>query len=165
MIGLGRLEVAGPVVQTVGHEGPGRLLDSVGMELGLGILREPPHGLGEVAAPAVVGVLVVIDTDNSDVVGKVPRTGEVIERRHQQPLGQVAARAEDHERAGRRPRHVPVGVRPPMVRHGGVGHGDAIRTARPEGSRLVAVQLRPVKARSIALKPGEERLYSSVRTA
>jgi hypothetical protein len=42
-----------------------------------------------------------IDADQAKFVGKLVRAGEVIERRHDQALGQVAGGAENHHRARR----------------------------------------------------------------
>ncbi len=75
--------------------------DVLGVELRRLVLGEGLHRVGEVPAPALVRAVGVVDAPDRGGLVEEPAAGEVVERRHQEALGQVAAGAEDHDRAGR----------------------------------------------------------------
>ena len=63
--------------------------------------RGVPHPLGEHLAPLLGGPVVVIDADDSELVGKFFGANQVAEGRHDEAPGQVAAGAKNHH-GGRR---------------------------------------------------------------
>ena len=101
-VGLGLLEIALQVVEPVPDETPALRVDVVGVELRGRVLAERLQGLGEILAERLVGTVIVIDAEDREALGQEARPREVVERGHQQALGQVAAGPEDHQRAGRR---------------------------------------------------------------
>jgi hypothetical protein len=59
--------------------------------------RRPIH---QAVAQFVVGRFLAGDADHAEFVRQQFRFGEIVQRRHHQPVGQVAGDAEDDERAG-----------------------------------------------------------------
>src|SRR5262249_32645772 len=55
-----------------------------------------------VVAPGLRAELATPDTDDREAIGKPSGLHEIVERRYDQAPGQIAARAEDHERCRRR---------------------------------------------------------------
>jgi hypothetical protein len=100
-VGLGLLEIAREVVEPVPDEAPALRVDVVGVELGGRVLAERLQGLGEVLAQGFVGAVVMVDAEDREAFGQEPGPRQIVERGHQQALGQVAASPEDHQRAGR----------------------------------------------------------------
>jgi hypothetical protein len=64
--------------------------------------REGLHHLGQALAPPLGGLLAMIDADNSEVVRKLSGSHEMVERWHNETLGQIAASAENRQGGGRR---------------------------------------------------------------
>jgi hypothetical protein len=73
----------------------------VGLELAI-TGDESFHCIGEVRAPFLRGLGGPIDADELEGVGQPPGIDQIVERRHDQALGQVAGGAEDHHGAWRR---------------------------------------------------------------
>src|SRR5262245_30539803 len=61
------------------------------------------HRLGQVLAPRIRGLVVMVDADDGEPVGKPVGSDEVVERRHNEALGQIAAGAENRHGGRRRP--------------------------------------------------------------
>jgi hypothetical protein len=81
------------------------------MELAI-VSDESLHGLGEVRAPLRRAHVGKIDPDETKLFRELMVVCEVVERGHDQTLGQITGSAENHHRAGRR-RH---GVRGLLLR-------------------------------------------------
>src|SRR6185437_5930058 len=104
-VGVGLEEIDGQIGHRAGKLFPNMLVDGAGMELAAlpldGVLDE----IMQPVAPILGRTLVVIDADNGELVGQQAGFEQIVERRHDQPFGEVAARAEDHQgkgwRAGR----------------------------------------------------------------
>src|SRR5262245_16712 len=61
------------------------------------------HRLGQVLAPHIRGLVVMVEADDGELLGKPIGSDEVVERRHDEALGQIAAGAENRHGGGRRP--------------------------------------------------------------
>src|SRR5262245_42044530 len=61
------------------------------------------HRLGQVLAPRIRGLVVMVEADDGELLGKPVGSDEVVERRHDEALGQIAAGAENCHGGGRRP--------------------------------------------------------------
>ena len=68
------------------------------------------HGIGEALAPFLCRLGGQVDADELESVGQPLGLDQIVERRHDQTLRQVAVGAEDHHGAGRRHRGT-VGLR------------------------------------------------------
>ena len=99
------VEVARQVTHPVGEPLPSGLVEFVEMKPAI-VRDESFHGLGEVRAPLRSSDGGEIDADETKLVGELMVVGEVIERWHNQTLGQVAGGAENDHRTGRRHRGV-----------------------------------------------------------
>ena len=104
-VGLRVLEVALQVGHAVGQPSPGRLVDAVGLELAVTAGDEFVHHVGEGLAPVVHGPVAVVDADQPEAIGQPLGGHEIVERRRDQALGQIASGAEDHHGAGWRDGH------------------------------------------------------------
>jgi hypothetical protein len=71
------------------------------------------HCIGEVLAPFLRSLGGQVDADELESVGQPLGVDQIVERRHDQALRQVAGGAEDHHGAGRR-YHGTVGLRPAL---------------------------------------------------
>ena len=110
-IGAGIVQIALKIAHAVGQKAPGVLVQAVGVgRAALG--DEGIHHFGQALTPLLRGRVREIEADELEAVGKPLGTREVIERRRDQSLGQVAGGAEDHHRAGRRRDHVVILRRP-----------------------------------------------------
>src|SRR5262245_17216181 len=61
------------------------------------------HRLGQVLAPRIRGLVVMVGAADGELLGKPIGSDEVVERRPDEVLGQIAAGAENRHRGGRRP--------------------------------------------------------------
>ena len=84
-------EIAGEVVEALDEPVPGGLIDAAGGEL--------VDFLGGALAVDLGGEILARDSDDGEVFRKQVALGEIVERRDQLSLGEVAARAEDHDGA------------------------------------------------------------------
>ena len=89
------VEVALDVGDVAGQALPGVLIDLVDPAFAGGLADEAFHHLVQAVAPFVGIEIGEIDADQLEVLGQQAGGGKVVQRRHQQPLGQVAAGAED----------------------------------------------------------------------
>ncbi len=64
--------------------------------------RESLRGLGDFVAKLIGGLLGPTDAENGEAVRQQAPARQIVKRRHQQPLHQIAAGAEDDDRARRR---------------------------------------------------------------
>ena len=94
----------GQVALDVGHflrePLPRRLVDLVDVELRGGVADEAFQHVVKMVAPALRRSLRQVHADQRKFLRQHLGAREVVERRHQQALGQVAAGAEDHHGAG-----------------------------------------------------------------
>ncbi len=103
-VGLGFEEIAGEVGHHAGELGPGLLIDRGRVELIALLLYRALDEIVQALAPIVGRAVVVIDPDHHKAVRKQPHLQKIVERGNDEALGQIAAGAEDHKRAGRRRR-------------------------------------------------------------
>src|SRR5262245_10697147 len=61
------------------------------------------HRLGQVLAPRIRGLVIMVEADDGELLGKPIGPDEVVERRHDEALGEIAAGAENRDGGGRRP--------------------------------------------------------------
>src|SRR5262245_60126386 len=61
------------------------------------------HRLGQVLAPRIRGLVVMVEADDGELLGKPIGSDEVVECRHDEALGQIAAGAENRHGGRRRP--------------------------------------------------------------
>src|SRR5919106_727221 len=106
------VEVALQIAHAVGKPAPGGLVDVVGLEFAT-VGDESFHRIGEVPAPFLRSLGGQVDADELESVGQPLCIDQIVERRHDQALGQVAGGAEDHHDAGRR-YYGTVGLRPAL---------------------------------------------------
>ena len=99
LIAVRLAEICPDVTHLVRDPTPLFFVDVRGVELGHLIPRKALHGLSERLAPAVVIHVVMVQADYFKVIGQQLAAGQVVERRHEQAFGQIAACAEDDERA------------------------------------------------------------------
>ena len=93
LVHLGRLEAAPHVAEPLGEAVPHRLVE-----------RLRPRVLGDrlahlLAEALVASVVAAPDADHAEAGGQQPAQREVVERRHELAVRQVAGASEDHERA------------------------------------------------------------------
>ena len=86
----------------VGQPSPGGLVDTGRPGTRRHAGDEFVHHVGEALAPFLRGPVAVVDADQPESVGQPLGGHQIVERRRDQALGQVAAGAEDHHGAGRR---------------------------------------------------------------
>ena len=119
MIGILVVEIALEIAHPLGEPTPRSLIKLVLLELAIAGDRFLHH-CGESVAPFLHSIGISPDTDEPKSVGKSFRSYEIVERRHEQTLRQVASGAEDDHGAGRRfsgrlgPRHAR-GLDEPML--------------------------------------------------
>ena len=94
----------------------------VGLELAATAGDEFVHHVGEALAPVLDGPVAVVDADQPEAVGQPLGGDQIVERRHDQALGQIAGGAEDHHGAGRRDGHG-LGLRHSLAVVSAVRHG------------------------------------------
>ena len=122
-VDLGLGEIARDVRHLVGEPFPRRLVDAVDVELRALVADEALQHVVEAVAPLFGGAFAVADADQCEVFRQHAAVREVVEGRHHQALGEIAAGAEDHHGAG-------IGrLRPPARRrfHPLRGRGNADR--------------------------------------
>ena len=102
-VGLGLGEVAAHVVHAVNEPRPSLFVDRRDLLLVPAAARERLHHLGQALAPLLGGLFVVIDADDGEVVRKLSGSHEIVEGRHHETLGQIAAGAENRQGRGWRP--------------------------------------------------------------
>ena len=102
IVGRRLREVPLHVVQALPDPGPYPLVDGIGVKFGRLVFREGLHRLGQGLPPALIAVGDVIQADDLQGGIQQSRAGKVVESGHHQPFGKIAARPEDHQRAGRR---------------------------------------------------------------
>ena len=100
-VGLLIIEVALQIAHPIGEPTPRGLVEVILLELAIMTDRSLQH-LGEALAPFVHAFGGPADADEPKSVGQLLRIDEIIERRHDQALRQVAGGAEDDHGAGRR---------------------------------------------------------------
>ena len=97
----GLIEIGRDVAHLSGDPAPRGVVEFGGVEFGRLILGEGLHGVRERGAPLVVVLLDAVQADDLEIVRQEVAAGEIIERGHEQTLGEIASRAEDDQRAGR----------------------------------------------------------------
>jgi hypothetical protein len=98
--GFGLHEVSAHVVHAMDKPGPRLLVDRIAVALAPPGAREGLHHLGQVPTPFLGGQVVVIDADDGKVVRELPGSHKIVERRHDETLGQIAASAENRHGGG-----------------------------------------------------------------
>jgi hypothetical protein len=95
------INVACDVMKPVGEPGPRGVVELCRSRLVTAVRGEGPERLAQIASEFLIAPLHSVDTE--DLEGRVERllVREVVERRDQEPLGEVAGCAEDHQRARR----------------------------------------------------------------
>ena len=101
-VGGGIVEVALQIAHAVGEPTPSGLVDMIHLELAAAPGDEFAHHVGEALAPFRGGLGGEVDADQLERLGQPLGRHQIVERRHDQPLGQVAGGAEDHHGARRR---------------------------------------------------------------
>ncbi len=102
-IGIRLRKVSTHVTHAADEPRPGLFVDRRGLLLVPADARERLHHLGQTLAPLFRGLVVVIDADDGEFVGKLSGTHEIVERRHDKTLGQIAACAKNRQGRGGRP--------------------------------------------------------------
>ena len=109
LVGLGLFEIA----LQEGHAGrdgiPQRLVH-LGDFAFAALVQPAFQEIAQVVLPLLAGPVVMVHPDQRQPLRQHAGARQVVERRHDQPLGQVAIGAEDHDRGGRRRRLVRQGA-------------------------------------------------------
>src|ERR1700748_196063 len=92
-------EVAAQIAHLIEQILPGVMVDRFGLELAAARQEALHHGV-EIVAPLINGQVGKIDTDQGEILRQQVADREVVERRHDEPLGQIAARTKNHHGAG-----------------------------------------------------------------
>ncbi len=100
-VGLRIVEITRQITHPVGKPLPRGLVEFVEMEFAV-VGDELFHCVGEARAPLRRGHRGQVDADETKFVGQLVVICQVVERRHDQALCEVAGGAENHHRAGRR---------------------------------------------------------------
>ena len=101
LVGIRLTEIRHHVAHFLRHPAPLFCVDLGRVELGRLVRGEALHRFGERLTPAVVVVLVAIQADDFEVIREEVAAREIVERRHEQALGEIAPGTEDHQGAGR----------------------------------------------------------------
>src|SRR5580700_4256542 len=100
-IDLGIVEIAADKADAVAKPTPGFLVKRDRYAAHLAARHEAPNLLAEVVAELLVGLLTAAEPDDRKISRQEPGAGEVVDRRHDQPFGQIAGGAEDDQRTRR----------------------------------------------------------------
>ena len=103
-VGVGLGQVAGEMDHPASDQLPSLRVEGLRARCRGRLGDEGLDPLGQIVAELVERLRRAIDRDQHEILGQKTGPGEIVDSRHQQPLRQVAAGAEDHHGAGRRPR-------------------------------------------------------------
>src|ERR1700693_4417490 len=110
-IDLGIVEIAADKADAVAKPTPGFLVKRDRYAAHLAARHEAANLLAEVVAEPLVGLLGAAEPDARKISRQEPGAGEVVDGRHDQPLGQIAGGAENDQRTRRCSRAVSCATR------------------------------------------------------
>ena len=101
--------VAAQVMDSLAQPRQRDVLDLVAAGFSARGLDDLGHRLEEVGAERLLVGIAAVDAEDGEILVEQALVDEVVDRRHQEALGEIAGGAEDHEEAGRRHRR-PLGL-------------------------------------------------------
>ncbi len=119
---VGLRHVAAHVAHAARHRLPGVLVDGLDVELGRRIADEAQQHAVEMILPGFGVAFREIDADDREILGENTFAAEIVDRRHDETLREVAEGAEDDDGAG-------VGRLPQVFAIVALGHGTGFRKA------------------------------------
>src|SRR5271166_4588314 len=100
--GFGLREVSTHIVHAAHELRPGLLVDRLALSLVPACACRGLHHLGQAPTPPFGGPVIMIDANDGEAVRKLPGSNKIVDRRHDETLGQISASTEDHQDCGRR---------------------------------------------------------------
>ena len=99
-IGVGLGQIAAEMGDAARHEFPGRGIERLGCRPGGGVRDKAPHTIGEIIAIGLNRLWRAVDSDDPEFVRQQLRLRQIVDGRHQQAPGQIAAGPKNHQGAG-----------------------------------------------------------------
>ena len=99
-VSSGIVEIALHIAHARGQPRPNILIEPAEFELAI-LADELLDLVGQSLAPCLDGLIGEVDADDPETVGQPAGGDQIVERRNDQALGQIARRAEYHHGAGR----------------------------------------------------------------